>query len=41
VGLMKASAIAIYPEVEMLAVYVVVIAVLVLRPSGLFARATA
>jgi branched-chain amino acid transport system permease protein len=41
IGLMKASAIAIYPEVEMLAVYVVVIAVLVLRPSGLFARATA
>ena len=41
VGLMKASAIAIYPEVEMLAVYVVVIAVLVLRPAGLFARATA
>ena len=41
VGLMKASAIAIYPEVEMLAVYVVVISVLVLRPSGLFARATA
>jgi branched-chain amino acid transport system permease protein len=41
VGLMKASAIAFYPEVEMLAVYVVVIAVLVLRPAGLFARATA
>jgi branched-chain amino acid transport system permease protein len=41
VGLMRASAIAIYPEVEMLAVYVVVIAVLVLRPAGLFARATA
>jgi branched-chain amino acid transport system permease protein len=41
VGLMKASAIAIYPEVEMLAVYVVVIGVLVLRPAGLFARATA
>ena len=41
VGLMKASAIAIYPEVEMLAVYVVVIAVLVLRPAGLVARATA
>ena len=41
VGLMKASAIAIYPEVEMLAVYVVLIAVLVLRPAGLFARAAA
>ena len=41
VGLLKAGAIATYPEVEMLAVYVVVIAVLVLRPAGLFARATA
>ena len=41
VGLLKAGAIAIYPEVEMLAVYVVVIGVLVLRPAGLFARATA
>ena len=34
VGLLKAGAIATYPEVEMLAVYVVVIAVLVLRPSA-------
>jgi branched-chain amino acid transport system permease protein len=41
VGLLKAGAIATYPEVEMLAVYVVVIAVLVLRPAGLFARAVA
>jgi branched-chain amino acid transport system permease protein len=41
VGLLKAGAIATYPEVEMLAVYVVVIAVLVLRPAGLFARAIA
>jgi branched-chain amino acid transport system permease protein len=41
VGLLKAGAIAVWPEVEMLAVYVVVIAVLVLRPAGLFARATA
>jgi len=39
VGLLKAGAIAVWPEVEMLAVYVVVIAVLVLRPAGLFARA--
>ena len=41
VGLLKAGAIAAWPEVEMLAVYVVVIGVLVLRPAGLFARATA
>lgn len=40
VGVLKAVAIAVYPEVEMLAIYVIVIAVLVLRPAGLFARAT-
>ncbi len=39
VGLLKAGAVALWPEVEMLAVYVVVIAVLVLRPAGLFAAA--
>jgi branched-chain amino acid transport system permease protein len=36
VGVMRAVAIATYPEVEMLAIYLVVIAVLVLRPAGLF-----
>jgi branched-chain amino acid transport system permease protein len=41
VGVVKAVAIATWPEVEMLAVYVIVIAVLVLRPAGLFARAMA
>ena len=41
VGVLKAVAIAVYPEAEMLAIYVIVIAVLVLRPAGLFARATA
>ncbi len=41
VGVLKAVAIAVYPEVEMLAIYVIVIGVLVLRPAGLFARATA
>lgn len=41
VGLLKAVAVAVYPEVEMLAIYVIVIAVLVLRPAGLFARASA
>jgi branched-chain amino acid transport system permease protein len=41
VGVLKAVAIALYPEAEMLAVYLIVIAVLLLRPAGLFARATA
>jgi branched-chain amino acid transport system permease protein len=40
VGVLKAVAIATYPEVEMLAIYLVVIAVLVVRPGGLFVRAT-
>jgi branched-subunit amino acid ABC-type transport system permease component len=33
--------VSIYAEMEMLAVYLIVIAVLVLRPAGLFAKATA
>ena len=37
----RPEAFATWPEVEMLAVYVIVIAVLVLRPAGLFARAIA
>jgi branched-chain amino acid transport system permease protein len=41
VGIMRAVAVSVYPEVEMLAIYVVVIAVLVLRPAGLFAKAAA
>ena len=41
VGLMRAAAIAVLPEVEMLAVYLVVVAVLILRPAGLFGRAAA
>jgi branched-chain amino acid transport system permease protein len=41
VGIMRAVAVATYPEVEMLAIYVVVIAVLVLRPAGIFAKAPA
>lgn len=41
VGVLRAVAIAAYPEVEMLAIYLVVVAVLVLRPAGLFARAGA
>jgi branched-chain amino acid transport system permease protein len=38
VGLIRAYAIALYPEVEVLAIYMVVIAVLLLRPTGLFGR---
>jgi len=41
VGVLKALAIAVYPEIELLAIYVIVIAVLVLRPAGLFGRVTA
>src|SRR6266853_878563 len=38
VGLIRAYSIAVYPELEVLAIYVVVIAVLLLRPTGLFGR---
>jgi len=41
VGVLKGVAIATWPELEMLAIYVIVIVVLVARPAGLFARATA
>jgi branched-chain amino acid transport system permease protein len=41
VGVLKAVTIAVYPEAEMLAIYVIVIGVLLLRPAGLFARAAA
>jgi branched-chain amino acid transport system permease protein len=41
VGVLKAVSIVTYPEMELMAVYMIVIAVLVLRPAGLFARATA
>ena len=41
VGVLKAVAIAVYPEAEMLAIYVIVIGVLLFRPAGLFARAAA
>jgi len=36
VGVLRAVAISVYPELEMLLVYLIVIAVLVLRPRGLF-----
>src|SRR5215831_2970901 len=41
VGILRASAIAVYPELEMLLIYLIVIAVLVVRPRGLFGTATA
>ncbi len=41
VGLISAFSIAVYPELEILATYVIVIAVLLFRPSGLFGRRAA
>jgi len=41
VGLMRAYAIVLYPELEVLAIYVVVIAVLLWRPAGLFGKPVA
>ena len=38
-ALLRAVAIAVYPELEMLLIYLIVIAVLVLRPRGLFGKA--
>jgi branched-chain amino acid transport system permease protein len=41
VGWMRAAAISLMPEMEMLSVYLVVVVVLILRPAGLFGKATA
>jgi branched-chain amino acid transport system permease protein len=41
VGLIRAGALVFYPEFEILAIYVIVIGVLLFRPSGLFGRRTA
>ena len=41
VGLLRAVAIAVYPELEMLIIYLIVITVLVFRPRGLFGGAAA
>ena len=38
VGLIRAFAIVLYPELAVLAIYMIVIAVLLLRPAGLFGR---
>lgn len=40
VGLIHAFAIVVYPELELLATYLIVIGVLLLRPAGLFGRQT-
>lgn len=41
VGMMRAASIAIMPEMELLSVYLVVVAVLILKPAGLFGKVTA
>ena len=41
VGLMRAAAISLVPELEMLSVYLVVVVVLIVRPAGLFGKAAA
>jgi branched-chain amino acid transport system permease protein len=41
VGVLRAVAIAVYPELEMLIIYLIVITVLVFRPRGLFGGAAA
>jgi branched-chain amino acid transport system permease protein len=41
VGLLRAIAIAAYPAIEMLVIYLIVIVVLLVRPRGLFGRAVA
>jgi len=39
VGIMRALSIRYYAELEMLAIYLVVITVLIARPAGLFGKA--
>ncbi len=41
VGLIRAYSLVLYPELEVLAIYLIVIAVLLLRPAGLFGRPVA
>lgn len=41
VGLIRACALVFYPEFEVLAIYVIVIAVLLIRPAGLFGKSAA
>src|SRR5436853_95212 len=41
VGLIRAGSLVFYPELEILAIYLIVIGVLLLRPSGLFGKPAA
>jgi branched-chain amino acid transport system permease protein len=41
VGLIRALSIVFFPELEVIAIYVIVIAVLLFRPAGLFGTQTA
>ena len=41
VGMMRAVSIAVMPEMELLSVYLVVVAILILKPAGLFGKVTA
>ncbi|MGB9263139.1 MAG: branched-chain amino acid ABC transporter permease, partial [Pseudolabrys sp.] len=41
VGLIRALSIVFFPEFEVIAIYVIVIGVLILRPAGLFGRSLA
>jgi branched-chain amino acid transport system permease protein len=41
VGILRSVAISVYPELEMLLIYLIVIAVLLWRPRGLFGAVTA
>jgi branched-chain amino acid transport system permease protein len=39
VGFMRALALTFFPEIEIMAIYIVVVAVLLVRPYGVFGRA--
>ncbi len=41
VGVLRAATLLFWPELELLAVYAVVVAVLLLRPAGLFGKPAA
>jgi branched-chain amino acid transport system permease protein len=41
VGLIRGFSILLYPELEMLAIYLIVVGVLIFRPAGLFGRSLA
>jgi branched-chain amino acid transport system permease protein len=41
VGLIRAASLVVYPEFEILAIYLIVIGVLLFKPSGLFGKAAA